>query len=246
MQSNENPVQPKINKNNSFKGSLVYLILSFSINLWLFSDNHSCYYDYIFKEIEETWQTGSFSFLFRQHELLSSIPPKCAPPPKHVQTWIPSKDQAGHRVTSHPRVEPHPGRTKPDRWSDMSGHPHPSSTALVQVAHLGTPVWGIGHLPFSWPPFLPRSSYYTSVLITSCICPPILPLNLPTQGLLLWQVLSTTTNLLEVNGLNPQFLTAGSSTKVNNMSLESGTPGLEVSLCLLMKWPWTSLQLISL
>ena len=47
--------------------------------------------------------------------------------------------------------------------------------------------------------------------------------------------LSTTTNLLEVNGLNPQFLTAGSSTEVNNMSLESGTPGSEVSLCLLMK-----------
>ena len=58
---------------------------------------------------------------------------------------------------------------------------------------------------------------------------------LPTQGLFLWQALSTTTNLLEVNGLKPQFLTAGSSTEVSNMSLESGTPGSEVSLCLLMK-----------
>lgn len=40
-------------------------------------------------------------------------------------------------------------------------------------------------------------------------------------------MLSITTNLLEVNGLTPQFLTNGSSTEVNNMSLESGTPGFE-------------------
>ena len=60
MQSSENPVQPKLSKNNSFKGSLAYPILSFSVNLWLFSDNHSCYYDYVFEEMEGTRQTSSF------------------------------------------------------------------------------------------------------------------------------------------------------------------------------------------
>lgn len=185
--------------------------------------------------MEETRQTGSFFFLFRQHELLSSIPLNVLHLPnvfKHE--YLPRTRLVTESLLIHGLNPTQAGPSLTDDQICPATLTH--LRRLWFKLHTWAPQFGeLDTCLFPGPPSLPHSSYYTSVLITSCICPPILPLNLPTQGLLLWQALSTTTNLLEVNGLNPQFLTAGSSTKVNNMSLESGTPGLEVSLCLLMK-----------